>query len=189
LAQDGPVDPDLGARLIEAFRWLDPGPHSTHLVSDLSGWWRDPAVLAALGPALRDLFADEPVTVVVAPETTGFLLGPLVAAATGAGFVEAYKDTRDRRVPDRVLWGRSVPDYRGRTLSVGVRAARLRRNDHALIVDDWVVTGAQIGALRGALGRACVTVAGAAVIVDGCPPAVSSALGVRGLLRPADLPS
>ncbi|MFD0788679.1 phosphoribosyltransferase, partial [Micromonospora azadirachtae] len=43
---------ELRERLVELFQWLDPGPGSTHLVSDISGWWRDPDVLAALGPAL-----------------------------------------------------------------------------------------------------------------------------------------
>lgn len=182
------MSPALRTRLIDTFRWLDPDPRSAHLVSDISGWWRDPTIIRDLGPALRDLFADERITVVVSPETTGFLLGPLVAAAAGAGFVEAYKDTRDRKVPDEVLWGRSVPDYRDRVLSLGVRAARLAPTDRALIVDDWVVTGAQVGALRVALGKAGVAVVGAAVIIDGCDPRAAASLGVRGLLRPADLP-
>jgi adenine phosphoribosyltransferase len=189
LPQDGPVHADLKTRLIDAFRWLDPGPHSTHLVSDVSGWWRDPAILAGVGAALADLFAAERPTVVVSPEVTGFLLGPLVAAALGVGFVEAYKDARDRLVPVEMLWGRSEPDYRGRVLSLGVRAARLAADDRALVVDDWSVTGAQVGALRAALRPAGVPVVGAAVIVDGCRPSTAAALGVRGLLRPADLPS
>lgn len=181
----------LRTRLVQAFRWLDPGPHSTHLVSDSSGWWRDPAILAEIGPALAALFVDEPArpTVVVSPEVTGFLLGPLAAAALGVGFVGAYKEGGDRQVPDEVLWGRSGPDYRGRVLSLGVRAARLAPGDRALVVDDWAVTGAQVGALRDALGRAGIPVLGAAVIVDGCPPTEAAALGIRGLLRPADLPS
>lgn len=41
----------LSRRLVELFEWIDPGPGSTHLVSDISGWWRDPDVLAQVGPA------------------------------------------------------------------------------------------------------------------------------------------
>lgn len=146
-------------------------------------------ILSGLGAALAGLFTAERPTVVVAPEVTGLLLGPLVATALGVGFVEGCKDTRERPVPDDMHWGRGAPDHRGRVLSLGVRAARLAPDDRALIVDDWVVTGAQIGALRTALGRAGVTTVGTAVIVDGCPPPVATALGVRGLLRPSDLPS
>ena len=57
-----------------------------------------------------------------------------------------------------------------------------------LVVDDWAVTGAQVGALRAALGRTGAQVIGAAVIVDGCDAATSEELGVRGLLRAAELP-
>jgi adenine phosphoribosyltransferase len=183
------VDVDLKARLIDGFRWLDPGPHSTHLVSDISGWWRDPVVLANVGAALAGLFAADRPTVVVSPEVTGFLVGPLAAAALGVGFVEAYKDTRHRKVAMEMIWGQSAPDYRGRVLGLGVRAGRLATDDRVLIVDDWAVTGAQIGALRAALARRGVHVVGAAVIVNGCAPSTGAELGVRGLLRQADLPA
>jgi adenine phosphoribosyltransferase len=88
-----------------------------------------------------------------------------------------------------MVWGQSAPDYRGRVLGLGVRSGRLAAGDRALIVDDWAVTGAQIGALRAALGRVGVRVVGAAVIVDGCAPSTGAELGVRGLLRQAELPS
>jgi adenine phosphoribosyltransferase len=180
-------------RLIDSFRWLDPGPHASHLVSDASGWWRDPVILGGLGGALAGLFPEVRPTVVIAPEVTGFLLGPLVATALGVGFVEAYKLVeghgagRDRLVPMEMLWGHSEPDYRDRVLTLGVRAGRLTAADRALIVDDWTATGAQVGALRAALDPAGVAVVGAAVVVDGCPPPRSAVLGVRGLLRPDDL--
>jgi adenine phosphoribosyltransferase len=185
----GCVDSALKARLIDAFRWSDPGPHSTHLVSDPSGWWRDPAILGAIGPAMAELFAADRPTVVVSPAVTGFLLGPLVATALGLGFVEAHKGGRERRIPEAMLWGRSNPDHLGRVLRLGVRAARISPDDRALLVDDWVVTGAQVGALRAALASGGTEVVGAAVIVDGCDAATARALGVRGLLRSADLPS
>src|SRR5688500_9013009 len=120
--QDVAVDVRLKARMIDAFRWVDPGPDSGHLVSDAAGWWRDPIVLGRLGPALAGLFPDGRPTVVVAPEVTGFLLGPLVAAALGVGFVGAYKSGGDRLIPAEVVWGRSAPDYRGRVVTLGVRA-------------------------------------------------------------------
>lgn len=182
------MDPALTARLRASFRWLDPGPHSTHLVSDLSGWWREPDILARIGPALAGLFLDASPTVVVAPEVTGFLLGPLVAGALGVGFVEAYKNDRPRRVPEAMVWGTSTADYLGRALSLGVRAGRVRAGDRALLVDDWAATGAQLGALRAALCSAGADVVGAAVIVDGLPdPATRDALGVRALLTARSL--
>lgn len=182
------MHPTLTSRLIDAFRWLDPGAHSTHLVSDISSWWRDPAILREIGPALAGLFPDQRPTVVIAPEVTGFLLGPLVATALGVGFVEARKEQPDRRHPDPTLWGRAAPDHRGRVLRLGVRAARLAAGDRVLVVDDWVVTGAQVGAVRAAADQAGAAVVGAAVVVDGCAPGTGKELGVRGLLRAEQLP-
>jgi len=163
------VSTDLRARLIETFRWYDPGPGSTHLVSDISGWWRDGRILGEIGPALAGLHSDAAPTAVVAPEVTGFILGPLVARALGVGFVEAYKDTRDQRLTDAVAWGRTAPDYRGRRLSLGVRRARVGPGDRVLLVDDWAATGAQLGALHEALASVGATVLGAAVVVDARP--------------------
>jgi adenine phosphoribosyltransferase len=198
VTQDGWVDAALKVRLIKAFRWLDPGPHSAYLVSDRSGWWRDPEILARLGPALGGLYPDTSPTVVVAPEVTGFLLGPLVASALRVGFVEAYKADRDRRAVDPMVWGRSRPDYRGRVLGLGVRAGRVGVGDRVLVVDDWVDTGAQIEALQAALAAAGAEVIGAAVIVDDRARAAVAAGGrevadpgvppIRALLNGADLP-
>jgi adenine phosphoribosyltransferase len=189
LTQDGSVDAALRIRLMETFRWLDPGPETTHLVSDMSGWWRDPLILGGVGTALADLYAAERPTVVISPGVTGFILGPLVAAALGVGFVEARKHDGDRRIAGPVLWGDGPPDYRGRTITLGVRADRIAPADRALLVDDWVVTGAQLRALRTALAQVGTTVVGAAVVVNGCDAATAATLGVRGLLHAADLPS
>lgn len=115
----------LSRRLVELFEWIDPGPGSTHLVSDISGWWRDPHVLAQVGPALAGLFPDDHPTVVIAPEVTGLLLGPLVAVAAGAGFLPAYKDGGERRRAGPTRWAETPPDYRGRRLRVGVDGRRL----------------------------------------------------------------
>ena len=178
--------PGLPDLLRAAFRWVDPGPDATHEVSDTSGWWRDPELLAGLGPALAALFADAAPTVVVGPETSGFLLGPLVARELGAGFVEAYKNGRGR-VADRMLRRTTAPDYKGRSLTLSIRARHLGGGDRVLVVDDWAVTGAQLAALRALVADAGAGYVGAALVVDGCPPAVGADLAVRSLLRGTDL--
>jgi adenine phosphoribosyltransferase len=176
----------LRDRLLRAFRWVDLGPGAVHEVSDTSGWWRDPQLLADLGPALARLAAPSRPTVVVGPETSGFLLGPLVATALGAGFVEAYKGDRGR-IADRMLRRATRPDYRGRVITLSIRERLLSAADRVLVVDDWAATGAQLVALRWLIEQTGAEYAGAVVVVDGCPADVRGDVGVTSLLTRAEL--
>lgn len=178
---------DVRDRLRSHFRWTDPGPQSDVLVSDRSGWWRDPVLLAELGPAVGDLFTEARPTVVVAPEVTGFLLGPLVARALGAGFVEAYRAGRRRAVAERITWADVPADHRGDPQRIGVRSRHLSPGDRVLVVDDWLVTGAQARALYAVITELGAEPIGTAVIVSEGEPAVTAELRVRSLLTGADL--
>lgn len=181
------VTTDLPDRLRRSFRWTDPGPHSTHLVSDRSGWWRDAGILNRLGPALAALFPDARPSVVVAPEVTGFLVGPLVARALGVGFVEAYKADRRHPPAEPMSWGTAAADHRGVRHRIGVRARQLGAGDRVLVVDDWLTTGGQVRAVYAAVHGLGAQPVGTAVIVAECPPAVAAELSVRSLLTGADL--
>jgi adenine phosphoribosyltransferase len=175
------VTSDLRDRLRAAFRWTDPGPSSAdYLVSDRSGWWRDPTILADLGDALADLFRDERPTVVVSPEVTGFLVGPLTARSLGAGFVEAYRAGARRPIAEPMAWT-EVVTHRGDVQLLGVRSELLHADDRVLVVDDWAATGAQARGLKALAGDRYV---GTAVIVNEC---TDPSLGVRGLLSGSDL--
>ncbi|MFF3869918.1 phosphoribosyltransferase family protein [Micromonospora sp. NPDC001898] len=173
---------ELSERLVELFRWIDPGPESTHLVSDVSGWWRDPAVLAELGPALVAPFRAARPTVVLAPAVTGLLLGPLAATALGVGFVPAHKAGDGRLPAGATTWAQSPPDFRGRRVELGVRDRHLGPGDRVLVVDDWVATGAQLQALYEICATRGAQVLGTSAVVVDCPPALATELRVRGLL-------
>jgi adenine phosphoribosyltransferase len=179
------VSDDLRDLLRSRFSWTDPGGDTGYVVSNRSGWWRDPGILTDLGDALADLFRAEAPTVVVSPEVTGFLVGPLVARALGAGFVEAYRAGARRPIAEPMSWAPVPRDHRGETQYLGVRDGLLRPDDRVLVVDDWAATGAQSRALRSLIGD---TYVGTAVIVDECPPAVSAELTIRTLLTADDLP-
>jgi adenine phosphoribosyltransferase len=184
-SQAGSVEP-LRRRLIATFRWIDPGSWCDHLLTDRSGWWRDPVVLEQVGPALAGLFDARP-TVVVAPATSGFLLGPLVARALGVGFVEAYRDLTPAELADDLITRVTPPGHDDRPTTLGVRARLLGPAARVLVVDDWVETGAQLGALAEIVAASGASYVGAAVIVDGATADVRARLGVRGLLREAEL--
>ncbi|MCX4469087.1 phosphoribosyltransferase family protein [Micromonospora sp. NBC_01655] len=178
---------ELSERLVELFRWIDPGPESSHLVSDVSGWWRDPAVLAELGPALVAPFRAARPTVVLAPAVTGLLLGPLAATALGVGFVPAHKATDGRLPAGATTWAHSPPDFRGRRVELGVRDRHLGPGDRVLVVDDWVATGAQLHALYAICATRGAEVLGTSAVVVDCPPVLAAELRVRGLLDAARL--
>ncbi|KXK59439.1 phosphoribosyltransferase [Micromonospora rosaria] len=169
-------------RLVELFRWVDPGPESDHLVSDVAGWWRDPEVLAGLGPALVAPFRIERPTVVVAPAVTGLLLGPLAATALGVGFVPALKPGDGRRPPGAVTWAQSPPDFRGRRVTLGVRDRHLGPGDRVLVVDDWVATGAQVRAIDEICAARGATLVGVTAVAADCPPDVARELRIHALV-------
>jgi adenine phosphoribosyltransferase len=180
------VESDLRNRLIAAFRWTDPGADSEVLVSDRSGWWRDPHILDGLGLALGSLFAADRPTVVVSPEVTGFLVGPLVARALGVGFVEAYRERALRGpIAEPMTWVEVPADHRGDRQRLGVRSGLIKRGERVLVVDDWAATGAQARALYQVVSELGATPLGTAVIVNECPRDPS----IRGLLTGDDLSS
>ncbi|MGC5028365.1 phosphoribosyltransferase [Micromonospora sp. DT229] len=172
---------ELSQRLVELFRWVDPGPQASHLVSDVSGWWRDPQVLAELGPALVAPFRAARPTVVLAPAVTGFLLGPLAATALGVGFVPAHKPGDGRLPAGPLTWAQSPPDFRGRRVDLGVSSRHLGAGDRVLVVDDWVATGAQVRALYDICTTLGAEPLGTSAVVADCPPAVATALRIHTL--------
>ena len=66
---------------------------------------------------------------VVAPEVTGFLVGPLVARALGAGFVEAYRAGARRPIAEPMSWAEVPADHRGQRQLLGVRDGLVRPDD------------------------------------------------------------
>ncbi|MEV4540256.1 phosphoribosyltransferase [Micromonospora echinaurantiaca] len=173
---------ELSERLAELFRWIDPGPGASHLVSDVSGWWRDPDVLARLGPALVEPFRAARPTVVVSPAVTGFLLGPLAATALGVGFVPAHKPGDGRLPAGPLTWAQSPPDFRGRRVDLAVRDHALDRTDRVLVVDDWVATAAQVRAIYEICAARGAEPVGTATVVLDCAPEVAAELRIRGLV-------
>src|SRR5258708_3268425 len=156
--------------------------------ADISGWWRDPELLAALGPALAELHPTQGVTLVLGTESRGYLLGPLVATHLGVGFAEVKKEGADPEVR-WPMWHRAArPDYVKRDLHLGVLRSVLTDRDRVLFVDDWVATGAQAETTQALVADAGAAWAGAAVLVEGCESGTRRQLNLRSILRQHDLP-
>jgi adenine phosphoribosyltransferase len=150
-------------RLQSTFRWVGGG------LSDPAGWWRDAQLLAWIGAALAEPYRDAGVTVVVGPESRGFLVGALVARELGAGFVEAYKHGI---ASDDVLSSGSL----------SIRRRLLGIEDRVLVVDDWLDTGRQLAAVGSIVAAAGAVYVGAAVIATARPrPGVHALIDVDAL--------
>ncbi|WP_205354157.1 phosphoribosyltransferase family protein [Embleya scabrispora] len=181
----------IARRLADAFTWRET-PWGTF--ADVSGWWHDPEVLAMLGPGLGALHADARPTLIVGVETRGLVLGPITALHLGVGFVEIRKDRRivgggRRPGGDPMLRAATPPEYQDGGLTLVVPSRLFRPGDRVLLVDEWIETGAQAGAVRRMVTEAGAEWIGAAVVVDACAPQVRARLGVRGLLTEDDLPA
>jgi adenine phosphoribosyltransferase len=181
------VTASLRERLIAAFRWVGDRGTSSRL-ADTSGWYRDRSILRDLGGALAgELHQDAP-DLVIAPERSGYLLGPLVAASLGVGFVGIEKARHDLADSDIWLTATTPADYRGRNMPIHVRKGLLPPGSRILLVDDWADTGGQLRGMSALVDAAGARTVGAVVIVDALTDhAVRRSLGLRALLNVRDL--
>ncbi|WP_410609437.1 phosphoribosyltransferase family protein [Amycolatopsis sp. lyj-109] len=178
---------EVKSGLRRAFTWRGDRTDE-HRYADVTGWWRRPELLAGLGPALGRLFADRPPTVVLGPESRGFLLGPLVALHFGVGFVEVQKNRGTPVDSDAWLRRTTPPDYQDRHLSLGFRKHLVDGGDRVLFVDDWIETGGQADGAQLLTRDAEATWLGAATVVDALSSGrVRRRLNVRSLLHIREL--
>lgn len=179
--------PDLRGRLREAFAWVgDGGTQRTG--ADRSGWARDPEILRLIGAALAALFSDDTPTVVLAPQSSGYVYGSLTAQSVGAGFVGASKERRKLADSDKWLVATTPLDYRGRNMELSFPARLVQGSDRVLVVDDWVDTGGQLLAMQKLVELSGARYLGAAVIVDALADhTVRRNVSVRSLVHVRDL--
>lgn len=189
-----PVDPTPGdtlqGRLLRGFRWVGDAS-ADYLSADLSGWWTDADIVSELGWGLGALHRGTGrIDAVIGPESSGLLVGSLVASALGTGLIAVRKRVSASGSADSDRWHTrtSPPDYRDRNLVLGVRHRHLQAGMHVLFVDDWIDTGGQAQAVQGLVADAGAHWVGAAVIVDALEASRRRReLNVQSLLHVRDL--
>lgn len=120
---------------------------------DLTPLFEDPVVLGRL---VEDLLAPAPVeacTHVAAIDALGFPLGGYLAAETGLGLVAVRKGGK-LPLPDARLCRRTVTDYSGETKRLELSRDLVDGDTRALLVDDWIETGAQAAAAASLIEQA-----------------------------------
>lgn len=147
----------LRERLIEAI-----GFHNGH--ADTWAVFRDGPLLKDVARSLADPFREDGVTRVVAVESRGFILGAAVALELGVGFAAVRK-------PGGLFAGEKVElkaaaDYRGHEWALRMQRAAVSPRDRLLLVDDWIETGSQAGAMKQLVELCGGELAGVAVMVD-----------------------
>lgn len=159
------------------FRW-------TNGHADLTTVFRNAETLARLGPALAAPFQEAGVTVVVAIEARGFVLGALWAQHLGVGLVLARKPGSVH--PGAMVEVTSRPDWRGKRVTFSL-ARVLSAADGALLVDDWIETGSQAKAVKEAIEACGAQFIGTSILVDDTTADVRRDLNVIALVRSKEL--
>ncbi len=136
-------------------------PEPGILFRDFSPLLMDPAALSETVTRLADQIAPLQPDFVIGPEARGFVFGPAVACAVGAGFLPARKTGK---LPPELLTHAYDLEYGQAELQItpfpALRGARV------VLHDDLLATGGTIDALAQLATRAGAQVVGAAFVIE-----------------------
>ena len=116
--------------------------HTTGQRNDVTPLFSDAQALASLAADISAPFLKREVDLVAGIDALGFILGTAVAMSLGKGFVPVRKGGKLPVAVDRVL----LVDYTWESKSLELRKDAIQPGDRVLVVDEWVETGAQVGA-------------------------------------------
>lgn len=164
--------------ILERFRWID--GHA-----DVAGLLRDSEILSALGSGLLDLFENEQIDAVAAPEARGFILGTLVAQELGCGLILIRKPGSVH--PGPCLESKSAKDWRGNQPKFRLRKNDIEPGARVLLVDDWVETGSQAMTCKSLIEEAGGFAVGMVTLVQDCNHEIARELNLRTVVCVDDL--
>ncbi|HKV82913.1 MAG TPA: phosphoribosyltransferase family protein [Ktedonobacterales bacterium] len=137
--------------------------HTSGLRYDVTPLFADAAAFAAAVDDLLALVGETPYDLVAGVDALGFILGAALALRAGKGFVPVRKGGK---LPVAVETVEFV-DYSGTRKALELRRDAIAPGVRVLVVDEWIETGAQIGAaIRLIKGCGGVVVGVATIHVD-----------------------
>lgn len=136
-----------------------PGPGVTF--RDITPLLGDSEALKTATNALVDYARRQGATVIVAPESRGFLLGTPIALELGVGFVPARKPGK---LPRKTVSESYTLEYGSATLEMNADA--IKPGDKVLIVDDLLATGGTIAATNKLVERLGGEVVGLGFLIE-----------------------
>lgn len=134
--------------LISNIRVIPDFPSKGIMFQDVTTLFKNPACLQELSDRLFEMYKDKGITKVVGIESRGFVLGAILAARLGAGFVPARKPGK---LPAEKVTETYEKEYG--TDSVEIHTGAIDENDVVLIHDDLLATGGTFGAAYKLVGR------------------------------------
>ena len=106
------------------------------LFYDVTTLFKDAEALKELSDMLYEMYKDKGITKVVGIESRGFIMGPMLAARLGAGFVPVRKPGK---LPAEVIEESYTKEYGTDTIQMHKDA--IDENDVVLLHDDLLATG------------------------------------------------
>ncbi|MBQ8866770.1 MAG: adenine phosphoribosyltransferase [Bacteroidaceae bacterium] len=122
--------------LLENLRTVPDFPIPGILFFDVTTLFKSAECLKELENALYELYKDKGITKVVGIESRGFVMGALLAARLGAGFVPARKPGK---LPAETIKESFAKEYGTDTIEIHKDA--ITKDDVVLIHDDLLATG------------------------------------------------
>lgn len=122
--------------LLKTIRQIPDFPIPGILFYDVTTLFKDAEALKELGDLLYEMYKDKGITKVVGIESRGFIMGPMLAARLGAGFVPVRKPGK---LPAEVIEESYTKEYGTDTIQMHKDA--IDENDVVLLHDDLLATG------------------------------------------------
>lgn len=122
--------------LLKTIRQIPDFPIPGILFYDVTTLFKDAEALKELGDMLYEMYKDKGITKVVGIESRGFIMGPMLAARLGAGFVPVRKPGK---LPAEVIEESYKKEYGTDTIQMHKDA--IDENDVVLLHDDLLATG------------------------------------------------
>lgn len=122
--------------LLKTIRQIPDFPIPGILFYDVTTLFKDAEALKELSDMLYEMYKDKGITKVVGIESRGFIMGPMLAARLGAGFVPVRKPGK---LPAEVIEESYTKEYGTDTIQMHKDA--INENDVVLLHDDLLATG------------------------------------------------
>ena len=147
--------------LLENLRNVPDYPKKGIQFQDVSTLFKSPACIEEMKQELVRLYKDKGITKVVGIESRGFVMGAILAAELGAGFVMARKPGK---LPADTFKETYEKEYGTDTLTM--HSDSIKPGQRVLIVDDLLATGGTIAATIELVEKMGGIVVGCAFLIE-----------------------